>query len=142
MQQDVAGIRRGRLSNGAWSAGWLGVICVSAMLIACDARSTSSDGANATASTATAAGGAAMQKVSADGAAAIPAGGQTRAQVYETVKKMTAVGKQLFFDPSLSGSGKLACASCHSPQHAFGPPNALSVQLGGQDMRQQGMRAA
>ncbi|OMV18153.1 cytochrome-c peroxidase, partial [Burkholderia pseudomallei] len=41
----------------------------------------------------------------------------------------------------LSGSGKLACASCHSPQHAFGPPNALPAQFGGDDLRQQGFRA-
>ena len=27
---------------------------------------------------------------------------QTRAQVFEGVKQMTALGKQLFFDPSLS----------------------------------------
>ncbi|CAH2891744.1 MAG: Cytochrome c peroxidase (EC [uncultured Paraburkholderia sp.] len=68
--------------------------------------------------------------------------GQTRAQVYESVRKMTALGKQLFFDPSLSGSGKLACASCHSPDHGFSPANALSVQLGGNDMHRTGMRAA
>ncbi|SAK41351.1 cytochrome-c peroxidase [Caballeronia ptereochthonis] len=67
--------------------------------------------------------------------------GQTRAEVYAHVKQMTALGEKLFFDPSLSGSGKLACASCHSPSHAFGPPNALSVQLGGSDMRQPGFRA-
>ncbi|EJH9638930.1 cytochrome-c peroxidase, partial [Listeria monocytogenes] len=66
---------------------------------------------------------------------------QTRAQVFEGVKQMTALGKQLFFDPSLSGSGKLACASCHSAEHAFGPPNALSVQLGGDDMHRTGFRA-
>ncbi|WP_321873055.1 cytochrome-c peroxidase [Burkholderia ubonensis] len=66
---------------------------------------------------------------------------QTRAQVFEGVKQMTALGKQLFFDPSLSGSGKLACASCHSAEHAFGPPNALAVQLGGDDMRRPGFRA-
>lgn len=71
-----------------------------------------------------------------------PAGGQSRAQVYESVRQMTAVGKQLFFDPSLSGSGKLACASCHSPDHAFSPANSLSVQLGGGDMHRTGMRAA
>ena len=47
----------------------------------------------------------------------------------------------MFLDPSLSGSGKLACASCHSPDHAFGPPNALSVQLGGSDLRRPGFRA-
>ncbi|WP_408301268.1 cytochrome-c peroxidase [Paraburkholderia sediminicola] len=68
--------------------------------------------------------------------------GQTRAQVYESVRQMTALGKQLFFDASLSGSGKLACASCHSPDHAFSPANSLSVQLGGNDMRRTGMRAA
>ncbi|MBU7442697.1 cytochrome-c peroxidase [Paraburkholderia fungorum] len=74
--------------------------------------------------------------------AAAQQGGQTRAQVYESVRKMTAVGKQLFFDPSLSGSGKLACASCHSPEHAFSPANSLAVQLGGNDMHRTGMRAA
>ena len=47
----------------------------------------------------------------------------------------------MFLDPSLSGSGKLACASCHSPDHAFGPANALSVQLGGSDLRRPGFRA-
>lgn len=54
---------------------------------------------------------------------------------------MTSVGEKMFLDPSLSGSGKLACASCHSPDHAFGPPNALSVQLGGSDLRKLGLRA-
>ena len=66
---------------------------------------------------------------------------QSRAEVFAHVKQMTALGEKLFFDPSLSGSGKLACASCHSPSHAFGPPNALSVQLGGSDMHQPGFRA-
>ncbi|WP_165096100.1 MULTISPECIES: cytochrome-c peroxidase [unclassified Caballeronia] len=66
---------------------------------------------------------------------------KTRAQVFAQVKQMTSVGEKLFLDPSLSGSGKLACASCHSPDHAFGPPNALSVQLGGSDLRRPGFRA-
>ncbi|MBP0500572.1 cytochrome-c peroxidase, partial [Mycobacterium tuberculosis] len=44
--------------------------------------------------------------------------------------------------PSLSASGKQSCASCHSPEHAYGPPNALSVQLGGADMTLTGVRAA
>jgi cytochrome c peroxidase len=68
--------------------------------------------------------------------------GQTRAQVFESVRQMTALGKQLFFDASLSGSGKLACASCHSPEHGFSPANSLAVQLGGSDMHRTGMRAA
>ncbi|CAN7705092.1 c-type cytochrome [Caballeronia sp. LjRoot29] len=66
---------------------------------------------------------------------------KTRAQVFAQVKQMTSVGEKMFLDPSLSGSGKLACASCHSPNHAFGPPNALSVQLGGSDLRRPGFRA-
>ncbi|WP_179404690.1 cytochrome-c peroxidase [Burkholderia guangdongensis] len=66
---------------------------------------------------------------------------QTRAQVYDGVRRMTALGRALFFDPSLSGSGRQACATCHSPDHAYGPPNALSAQFGGDDLRRQGFRA-
>ena len=55
---------------------------------------------------------------------------------------MAALGKALFFDPALSASGKQACASCHSPTHAYGPPNDLSVQLGGTGMNKTGVRAA
>jgi cytochrome c peroxidase len=73
--------------------------------------------------------------------AAVGAGPLTRAEVLDAVRRKTALGQRLFFDPSLSGSGKLACASCHSPVHAFGPPNALSVQLGGLELRSPGYRA-
>ncbi|WP_244145877.1 cytochrome-c peroxidase [Paraburkholderia tropica] len=66
---------------------------------------------------------------------------QSRAEVYAQVRRMTALGKQMFFDPSLSGSGKMSCATCHSPNHAFTPANALDVQIGGADMHRQGMRA-
>jgi cytochrome c peroxidase len=52
-----------------------------------------------------------------------------------------SVGKQLFFDPSLSASGKLACATCHDPRHAYGPPNDRAVQLGGPDLTRLGTRA-
>lgn len=53
---------------------------------------------------------------------------------------MALLGKQVFFDQSLSASGKLSCASCHSPTHAYGPPNALPVQFGGPSMSLQGDR--
>lgn len=53
---------------------------------------------------------------------------------------MAQLGKQIFFDQSLSASGKLSCASCHSPQHAYGPANALPVQFGGPSMTLQGDR--
>jgi cytochrome c peroxidase len=54
---------------------------------------------------------------------------------------MTMVGRALFFDASLSASGKVACASCHDPRRAFGPPTDSSVQRGGSDGRQFGVRA-
>ena len=47
----------------------------------------------------------------------------------------------MFFDPALSGSGKLACASCHSPANAYGPPNDLAIQLGGPELKNAGVRA-
>ncbi|MBN3787568.1 cytochrome c peroxidase [Burkholderia sp. Ac-20353] len=50
------------------------------------------------------------------------------------------LGRALFFDPALSASGKQSCASCHSPDHAFGPPNALEVQPGGIAMTLHGYR--
>ncbi len=59
-----------------------------------------------------------------------------------SVPAMAALGKALFFDPALSASGRLACASCHSPTHAYGPPNDLSVQPGGPEMNKTGVRAA
>lgn len=51
------------------------------------------------------------------------------------------IGQQIFNDASLSASGKQSCATCHSAQHAYSPPNALSVQLGGPDMTSAGFRA-
>jgi cytochrome c peroxidase len=35
----------------------------------------------------------------------------------------------------------MSCATCHSPLHAYGPPNGLAVQLGGPELKVQGMRA-
>lgn len=54
---------------------------------------------------------------------------------------MALLGRKLFYDPSLSGSGKLACASCHSPQHAYGPAGAAAVATGGMDLHATGFRA-
>jgi cytochrome c peroxidase len=65
----------------------------------------------------------------------------SRQEVRQQSEALAALGRALFADPRLSASGRLACASCHSPDHAFGPPNALAVQLGGSDMRQPGLRA-
>jgi cytochrome c peroxidase len=54
---------------------------------------------------------------------------------------LTALGRDLFFDPALSASGKISCATCHDPQHDFGPPNDLAVQRGGDDGSSFGVRA-
>jgi cytochrome c peroxidase len=35
----------------------------------------------------------------------------------------------------------MSCATCHSPANAYGPPNGLAVQLGGQGLDRQGARA-
>src|SRR5437879_104798 len=58
-----------------------------------------------------------------------------------SVAAMTALGRIMFSDPSLSASGKMSCATCHSPDHAFGPPNNLAVQLGGKELKILGTRA-
>jgi len=51
------------------------------------------------------------------------------------------VGEKMFFDKSLSASGKLACVSCHDPDHAHAAPNGFAVQLGGKHMNLMGTRA-
>lgn len=37
-----------------------------------------------------------------------------------TTPEKIALGKQLFFDPRLSGDNKMSCATCHRPDKAFG----------------------
>jgi len=51
------------------------------------------------------------------------------------------LGQKIFFDRSLSASGKMSCVSCHNPAHAYAPANSLSTQLGGRQLRLQGIRA-
>jgi cytochrome c peroxidase len=67
--------------------------------------------------------------------------GMSRAAVYRQARELSALGRQMFRDPALSASGQLACATCHSPAHAMGPPDGRAVQAGGKDMRQPGRRA-
>jgi cytochrome c peroxidase len=82
------------------------------------------------------------------GLAALPSAGSdggvplSREQAAQRARALAAVGRKMFFDPSLSGSGKLACSSCHNARHAYGPPNARPVQSGGKDLRRWGFRAA
>jgi len=94
-------------------------------------------------------GGAAQETprdATAPGAAAAGAGPgrafyANRFEKIPSVADLTAVGRALFVDPALSASGRVACATCHSPSRAFGPPNALPVQRAGIDGRRPGRRA-
>jgi cytochrome c peroxidase len=47
----------------------------------------------------------------------------------------------MFFDPALSASGKLACATCHDPRYAYGPPPGRAIAFGGPGMNRSGTRA-
>ena len=67
--------------------------------------------------------------------------GMSRAEVYAQVDLLAEFGRRLFFDPSLSASGRLSCASCHDPAHAYGPADERAVMPGGKNMRQSGLRA-
>jgi cytochrome c peroxidase len=67
--------------------------------------------------------------------------GQSRQAVYAEARALTVLGRALFSDPALSASGRLACASCHDPAAAYGPPGAEAVRRGGADLRQAGRRA-
>ena len=51
------------------------------------------------------------------------------------------LGQKIFSDASLSASGRQSCASCHAPDHAFGPVNDLSAQPGGPNLDTPGFRA-
>jgi len=53
-----------------------------------------------------------------------------------------ALGERIYQDRTLSGSGRMSCATCHDPQFAHGPPNAQAVQVGGQFETEFGLRAA
>ena len=65
----------------------------------------------------------------------------TRPQAYARATALEALGRRLFFDPALSASGQMSCASCHDPAHGFSPGNDKPVQLGGKDMARPGLRA-
>ncbi|WP_292573601.1 cytochrome c peroxidase [Mesorhizobium sp.] len=68
-------------------------------------------------------------------------GPMSRAEAFARAEALTALGRKMFFDPSLSASGKQACSSCHDPNHAFGPTSASPVEMGGPNLDQPGLRA-
>lgn len=59
-----------------------------------------------------------------------------------SLSAMAALGERAFNDRTLSGSGRMTCATCHDPDFAHGAPNALAVQVGGQFETEFGLRSA
>src|SRR5439155_25813249 len=59
-----------------------------------------------------------------------------------SVAELTALGHRMFFDRGLSASGKLSCATCHDPRHAYGPVDSMPTPRGGLDGSKRGFRAA
>ena len=53
---------------------------------------------------------------------------------------LAMLGREVFNDPALSASGTQACAACHSPSRAYGPPSGDAMQMGGAHMEMAGVR--
>ncbi len=49
-------------------------------------------------------------------------------------KKQIELGKKLFFDPNLSNSGKLACATCHIDTKGYADAKVFSLDNDGKDL--------
>lgn len=64
-----------------------------------------------------------------------------RLEKQQPLSMMATVGKAMFFDPALSGSGKLSCASCHVPSLHYGPAGNAPVFKGGAAGDREGRRA-
>ncbi|MDE1893459.1 MAG: cytochrome-c peroxidase [Xanthomonadaceae bacterium] len=58
----------------------------------------------------------------------------------QPLSAVARLGRRLFFDPSLSASGRQSCASCHSPGYGYNPPDKRAVQPGGPDLKSVGYR--
>lgn len=54
---------------------------------------------------------------------------------------MARLGRDLFNDPKLSGSGQLSCASCHVPKAHYAPDDDRVFARGGRTMQAAGVRA-
>ncbi len=67
--------------------------------------------------------------------------GQSGAGRTAYAAQLAALGREIFFDTGVSASGRMSCATCHSPSHAYGPASELAVELGGPELNRQGLRA-
>jgi cytochrome c peroxidase len=53
---------------------------------------------------------------------------------YGSTDRKIALGKRLFSDPMLSGTGTRSCASCHRPDQAFADGLVRNTVIGGRDL--------
>ncbi len=59
----------------------------------------------------------------------------------QPLSAVAQLGRQLFFDKTLSASGKQSCASCHDPANGYNPPTGSGpVMLGGPHLASSGFR--
>ena len=54
--------------------------------------------------------------------------------IKEAESELTRLGRDLFFDPILSGDQNIACATCHHPAFAMADGRALPIGTGGQGL--------
>src|SRR5580658_444517 len=73
---------------------------------------------------------------------AVPAAGVSAEQRAQgpPAAVLAQIGRLMFFDPSLSASGKEACSTCHDPKYAYGPPPGRAIEFGGPRMNLSGTR--
>ncbi len=76
-----------------------------------------------------------------DGSAPV-AGAPANPESGNAAPTVFALGKKLFNDPSLSASGKLACASCHAASQGHASPFSTPTALGGLGLDKPGTRLA
>jgi cytochrome c peroxidase len=66
---------------------------------------------------------------------------QLRRPMDQPLSALALLGRDIFFDKNMSASGQQACASCHVPAAAYGPPDDKPVQPGGRAGHALGERA-
>lgn len=77
---------------------------------------------------------------SASSTTAAPAAPASAAADDTGLSPAAQLGRSIFADPSLSGSGKVACVSCHDPAFGHGSPFDAPVAPGGAALDQAGGR--
>lgn len=58
-------------------------------------------------------------------------------ELIEAESELTRLGRDLFFDPILSGDQNIACATCHHPAFAMADARALPIGAGGTGLGEQ-----